>query len=330
MRVKALLIPALLVLLALAACAHRSPWAARAQTPALELSRYNFDPETPLTERVTDPPGFVLDYLREMDGRPDYAPHRLGDDEKMLVRRYMERLPQGYRKILQERMLGLYFVDNFLGSGFTEFVSDGRGPVYSFMVMNPKVLNTKLSDWLSEKVRTAFSPDTDRVEIAVDCGTYAPALAWVLLHEATHAADYAESFTPYVEPALWDLQGKPDRKSPFTQGIWKAYALPAADTGWPYAGKVRFYGLGKGPELPLSRAPEVYAALGKTPFASLYATQNWAEDLAEQMAFFHLTQSLGVPYTIRVKKDGKTVVALSPFADENGPCMKREMPRELL
>ena len=330
MRLNKLLILAVASMVACAPLAFNAKRAERAKTPALDFSLYQFDAGTPLAGRVCDPPDFVLDYLRKMDERPDYAAHVFSEKERALVKTNLDLLPSGYKTILRERLLGLYFVDGFLGSGYTEFVLDGRGRVFSFMVLNSKVLKENLSDWLTLKETSAFVPDTDKVKITVDCGPSASALTWILLHEATHAADYAENFTPYVEPALWELEGKPERASGFTGGTWADYAALKDGAAWPYTGKVRFYGMGKGPGLPLSKAEEVYAALARTPFASLYATQNWAEDLAEYMAFYHLTQTLGLPYTIRVVQNNSTVFEFRPFADKDGPCLKRDAPKKLL
>ncbi|MEW5734647.1 MAG: hypothetical protein AB1921_07315 [Thermodesulfobacteriota bacterium] len=330
MRLPKLLIPVLLAALACAACASPSRYAARAQEPALDFSRYGFNPETTLASRVAEPPDFVLDYLKKMDERPGYAPHTLSPQEREMVEHKLELLPRGYQEILRERLLGLYFVDDFLGSGYTEFVPDGQGRVFSFMVINSDALNAPLSDWLTQKENTAFSQDTDRVKVEVDCGADAPALPWVLLHEATHVADYAENFTPYVEPAVWELQGKPKRSSAFTKGIWVSYAVPRREIKWPYSGNVRFYGLGKGPGLALSRAPEVYQALSRTPFASLYASQNWAEDLAEAMTLYHMFKEMGAPLAIRVFQDGKPVCTFQPFAGAEDLRAKRNLPEKLL
>lgn len=330
MKSKMLLVPVLLTMLACASFALDANRADRAQTAALDFSRYGFDPKKPLIDRVADAPDFVLNYLRKMDGRPDYAPHDFSREESALVQNEMELLPPGYKAILQQRLLGLYFVDNFSGSGYTEFVLDRQGRVFSFMAINSEVLAANLSDWLTRKENSAFSQDTDLLKITVDCGPKASALAWILLHEATHAVDYAENFTPYVEPALWELLGKPKRASGFTDGIWDGYDVPQAAIGWPYTGKVRFYGMGKGSGLLLSEAGEIYAALAKTPFASLYATQNWAEDLADYMAFFHITRTRGLPYTVRVVRGLKTEFEYRPFENINSPCRKRRAPGKLM
>lgn len=330
MRSKMLLILAVTAMVACAPLAFNAKRAERTQTPALDFSRYQFDAEKPLADRVANPPEFVLDYLKKIDERTEYAPHELSKREQAMVQKNLDFLPDGYKAILKQRLLGIYFVDNFLGSGYTEFVLDGQGRVFSFTVFNSKVLKETLSDWLTRKEMSAFAHDTDKVKITVDCGVHVSAFAWILLHEATHAADYAENFTPYVEPALWEMEDKPRRTSGFTAGVWRDYAVPATGVVWLYTGRVSFYGMGKGPGLPVSHAHEVYKALANTPFASLYATQNWAEDLAEYMAFYHLTQTMKHPYTVRVADGQNTVFEFRPFADKNSPCLKRDVPKELL
>ena len=65
--------------------------------------------------------------------------------------------------------------------------------------------------------------------------------------------------------------------------------------------------------LPIDRAESVYEALRRTPFASLYGSSNWHDDLAEYVTWYHLTQKLGQPYRIVIRDAGKETFAYEPM-----------------
>ena len=57
-----------------------------------------------------------------------------------------------------------------------------------------------------------------------------------------------------------------------------------------------------GEPLAIDRAESVYAALRRTPFVSPYGSSNWYDDLAEFVAVYHLTEKLGQPYRIVIRR----------------------------
>ena len=66
--------------------------------------------------------------------------------------------------------------------------------------------------------------------------------------------------------------------------------------------------------MPASDAEKVYGALRHTPFASLYGSSNWHDDVAELAAWHHLTSRMGHPYRIVVREGSKDVFAYEPMA----------------
>ena len=69
-----------------------------------------------------------------------------------------------------------------------------------------------------------------------------------------------------------------------------------------------------GRPIAVSDAHEVYAALQRTPFASLYASSNWHDDVAELVAWHHLTSRMGQPYRIVVRERDQEVLVYEPMA----------------
>ncbi len=71
-----------------------------------------------------------------------------------------------------------------------------------------------------------------------------------------------------------------------------------------------------GQTLAIDQAESVYAALRRTPFVSLYGSSNWYDDLAEYVTLYHLTEVLGQPYRIVIRKEGKEAFAYEPMKSD--------------
>ena len=69
---------------------------------------------------------------------------------------------------------------------------------------------------------------------------------------------------------------------------------------FPHRHRVTYYHLSDGPHLTISDAPETYSQLRGSPFVSLYASLSPWEDLAELVAWHHITAVLGQPFTVTV------------------------------
>ena len=61
-------------------------------------------------------------------------------------------------------------------------------------------------------------------------------------------------------------------------------------------------------------AEEVLSAFARTPFASLYGALSWAEDFAEFVTFYYLSHRLGVDYSVRIIRDGQTILEYEPMS----------------
>ncbi len=270
--------------------------------PAYRLESYGFNPSSTVESRITAPPRFLLEHLMKMDGRKNYKARALTPAERRTVMSYYGSLPPLNRKIIRERVVGIYFIDNFLGSGLADFIVGPGREVYAYLAINPSVMDRSLSDWMTYREKTCFKPDGKSYDIRVDCGTRYTGLMYILLHETTHIVDYVEGVTPYTEEGLKKVRPVTSDETAFTRGIWRAYDRPRED--FPFRKGLTFYGMNKGPLLKMSECDKTYNGFSLSPFVSLYGSQNWAEDLAEYLTFYHLTEKLGQDYVIRVYRDG--------------------------
>ena len=283
------------------------------KTSVRQLKNYSFDPSSPVESRAKNIPGFVLDYLKKLDEKENYKNYSLKEEEMNIIIDSINKLPELHKKVFKERLLGIYFVDNFLGSGFTEWVLDDNKQVYCFMVFNPRVLKNNISDWITHKENTCFINDNPDINIKIDCGIAYNGFLYILLHESTHVVDYVKIITPYVEKPLIGILGMKIETKGFTQGIWADYSIPEKDHDYNYRKDITFYGFGGGPKINISDSSNVYKQLSQTPFVTIYGSKSWAEDLAEFLAFYHLTQKLNQPYTITVYKGNNAIYSYKPM-----------------
>ncbi|MDD5456393.1 MAG: hypothetical protein PHV30_05100, partial [Candidatus Margulisbacteria bacterium] len=259
-------------------------------------------------------PPFLINYLQKMDRTNNYSNYEPSSSDSRMIADYIERLPELNKKVLTDHVLGIYFINNYRGSGLTDYILENHKVRYFILVFNPGTLTTDASAWLTYKENTCFKPDKN-IHIEIDCGKTYTGFMYILLHETSHMADYLYHFSPYVEPDLRLLEktGK-NPQTAFTKDIWQNYTRPVSNYQLPWQNRIHFYDSGKKPKLSSKQALAIYKKLQQTPFASLYGSQNWAEDFAEFITWHHWTQKLGQPYTIKYFQKNLPVFAYAPLS----------------
>ena len=139
------------------------------------------------------------------------------------------------------------------------------------------------------------------MSVAIDVG-HLDAMTYVLLHEATHIVDGSLG-------VIRDTAA-PTEYHPLVRGVWRDRTTPADPYRQPILMDIRYRQ--NGHVLPVSKAPELYDALGRTPFISVYGSCNWHEDIAELLAWTELTERLHQPYRILIQKGGKVIRVIEP------------------
>ena len=125
--------------------------------------------------------------------------------------------------------------------------------------------------------------------------------------------DYVNRVTPYVEPGINTLFGESEGETCFTDEYWNDYSVPAMPL--EYGERLEFYFTKEDEKIPGAELQDIYSELRTTPFVSLYSYLSWAEDLAEYCTMYHLTQNLGLTYTVRVLRDGLILLEYEPFGN---------------
>jgi len=275
------------------------------------IKNYSFNPYSDIISRIKPVPAGHLKKLMDLDKRKDYSSYRPSRYELRLFREYFNQLPALNKKTMMETTVAIYFVKNFLGGGMSDFVAGHDNKVFTIMYINPEIFSKSFSQWITYRESSAFKRGDGTIRLDINCGKKYNALMYILIHESSHLVDYVYNINPYVEPSSADVFGiKPNAKS-FTEGVWEDYKYPVSQYAFDDVDKLSFYGLSEA-TVPDTKIVSMYESLRKTPFVSLYGCKNWAEDFADSLTFYHLTQKLKQPYVVTVYKNNKPVMTFSP------------------
>ncbi len=286
------------------------------ENPLRKLESYNFDPDSSLIERVKTTPDFVLNAWAEFDQKDDYTSYTPNREELHMIGKCLDGLPPLHGAVLKERLVGIYFINNFIGSGMADWLFDEEGDLYCYMGFNTAILRLTFSELVTQKEGSLFIKDDPDLSVKIDCGDELPGFMYILLHESTHVSDYVKNITPYTEKWMTVAQSDPPDQTPFTMSVWRSYRRPVRKYNFSYRKHITFYGLSGGPRINISDAVSLYKRLGGTPFASVHGSTNWAEDLAEYVTFYHLTQKSKHHYVISVENNAESIFTYEPMKNQ--------------
>lgn len=258
-----------------------------------------------LAGRVAPPENEVI-AIFEQAGMREIRPHVLTPAERIRIDAALAALPSLHRGILEKKLRRLSFVDGIPGhgTGLTSKVGDsGQFDI----TLRASLLAESLGDFLSTKERRLFGADGSGRIVTVEASGM-DALGYVLLHEASHVVDSALGLS--TAPG-----------SPFVSGIWEDRTVLAPSLSGSPAATTPFR---RAPPVPLARADEVYDALGRTPFVSLYATAAAPEDVAELMTWHDIARRGGALVITLSDAAGKQIRRYEPLAF---PAVKARMER---
>lgn len=280
---------------------------------------YQFDSSSSVISRVIKSPDLLIEYLRKYDNDSSYTIYVPNETEMKTIEQAIDALPALNKRVMQERVIGIYFVNNFLGTGYTDCILDKNGEFYIFLAFNPGILKRSANEWLTSKERTCFIGDKAdvRVEVTVDTGI--SGFFGILLHESAHAVDYVRNITPYIDNEhrniLEERKQKP-KETEFVKGVWEKYKDPLINNDYEGRKELSFYGMNKGPHVKISDSSDLYKKFSKSPFVSLYGSMSWSEDLAEFILFYHLTQKMDSKYEINVYEKERKIFSYQPMKSE--------------
>lgn len=262
---------------------------------------------TALTERTQISPESIFKKFRDAGMNP--TNHELTAIEKEKLNKAFSVLPPLHQKILKKHLHSISFMDNMPNTALTSPVQSSDSVKMYNITFRAEILHQTISDWTTWKENTYYVKSANNeYQISIDAGSL-DAIVYILLHEATHVVDGVLNLTPHLdEKDVW-IGSKA-----FTQNVWDNYNKPSENVINSLL-ETTFFRSGK--PLAISKAPDVYKALQKTPYVSLYGTASWFEDLAETLTIYHLTTKMNQPYKVLVTKNGVPVSSYEPAKNRN-------------
>ena len=282
------------------------------KTPAKKFENYSFDPNSSIVSRISETPDFILNYLMSMDHTDNYTAYSVSDEERNLFLEYYNLLPPLNKKIMDEKLIGIYFVNNLYGSALADYVISDTLELYNILMINPESLKSNMTEWMSYRENSCFTNSNN--QIVVDCGDLYSGLLYVLLHESTHLVDYHLHITPYTEYSSYKaLNADFNEENIFYKKYWKNYNTPKNKYKKVFMDEITFFNLNNGPKIDFSDTETIYDELLTTPFVSIYSCMSWAEDLAELATWYHYTEILNQTYSIKIFENNEIVRQINPL-----------------
>lgn len=281
--------------------------------PAKKIESHSVNLDKQFKDRIACPPQVILQYLREMDSTDKYEQYFVSDAEKELLAEYFRLLPDFYSDILEKKVVAIYPVKNFTGGGMADYLFDEKGEMYVVLYFNPEIFHMSLKEWIRYRDNSAFADDGSGVSIEADVNGGFKGLLHTLVHEASHIYDYYYHVTPYVEPELMSYN-RGQGITEFTAGIWKDHSVPLEK--YDFKGRNSLYPYGFGRPVNISESVELYRSLNQGPFSSLFGSKNWSEDFAELFTWYYLHKKLKINYTVKIIKNGETIIKYTPLNNE--------------
>ncbi len=270
--------------------------------PAKKLDSFEHI-EGNLIDKIGSPNDVLMDYLMFMDCRKGiYKSYQPTANELETIKSVFKQIPRKLKEAVEDRIIGIYFVKNFLGSGLADWVKDENGNVYTFMVFNSVLLKQTATERITMRERSAFISE-DSYKLTYNLGDVS-AFSFIFYHELMHVYDYIYRATPGEKHLYTDQHTE---KHAFTKGIWESSYQPVSKYDFPNRNKLHFYGIGGEPKIKISHAPQIYRHLERSPFVSIYGSMSFLEDFAEMGAILIHKEILRHPYEIIIEKDGKVI-----------------------
>ena len=302
---------------------------------ARRLETWKADLARPLDTRVGPAPPVLIDYLT-LDNtnqgftqrpRPSTPEPAFMNDVKAAI----AELPPQVWRLFADRLVGIYFVADLGGTGYTDVVKDAAGnPVAAYIVLDAAVLRPLTANgWATWKEGTPFKPRPDtslaaRIETAAG-DNRKNAIQYILLHELGHVLSIGGAIHP-----PWELEPKDVPASashPFFDLSWtidrraNRYAW-LREGDFPQRRNLVYY---FGAKLAAGDMVPTYANLEKTNFPSLYAATQPADDFADSFASYVHVVLLRRPWQITISKKGQVVKTFDACWDQPRCASKRRL-----
>jgi len=265
------------------------------------------DGSSSIEARISEvPPEVIKSYADR--GQVVPINHDLTSEERRRFSTALEVLAPLQKAILREHLRSISFVEDMAANAQTVRVNAGGSEAVFDLVFNSRILDETLSEFATRKERQLFEAGGSQLTVSVVAGSM-DAVAFVLVHEATHIVDMVLGLTPPPTPP--GVQIPEARQTLLARGVWESSMTPIS----AYRGDVldSIPLRTGGAPLDIEKAQALYEDLERTPFVSIYASLMVVEDIAELAAWRQMTEKYGQPYCIEVRDGAQVIYSYEPM-----------------
>jgi hypothetical protein len=291
--------------------------------------------QKPWYERSSDTPKELLQYITQQNKIDGFSEMPVAVETMPEILLVLKELDISFspmlRKLLQEKLIGIFCVKDLGSSGFTEEITDVHSDkTYALIVLDRDVLRRrKANDWATWKENSIFrheETDTNKLRMIIEpekSDTVQNAIRYLLLHELGHALGAISKSHMSWKPS----ENQPSIKYPFAALSWrsneKGELVSLFDDKFPERQKIHFYAFEKA-QLANTRMKDAYDKLqSATNFVSMQAAVNIWEDFAESFAtYIHVIRDRK-PWEIRIE-DGKSQSFVIRSCWEEARCREKK------
>lgn len=286
----------------------------------------------PFLQRMAPAPEALVEYVtldNQFNGYPQ-RPRSVALDAGFMqdAQAALDEIPTDIRRLFDDRLVGIFFLEELGGSGYTDFVYNSKGErMGAYIVLDASVLKelnaNAWATWKESspfKVATGFSLNA-QIETAAN-DNRKNAIQYILLHELGHVLSVGGNMHP-----PWDqkIQSVPVGAYPFFDLSWMVDPKENRytshfDSSFLQRKNVSYY---FGAKLMGSDMVATYDNLEMTNFPSLYASTSPADDFAESFASYVHVVRMGRPWHIAIGHDGTVVKTFKACWEEERCAVKR-------
>ena len=224
---------------------------------------------------------------------------------KSLAREIASFESQEIKKIKNKYIYGIYICQNLGGTGISGFVYDKDTIPGGFILIDGDMISRSTNDWISLKESSVFqTQDSSKIRVLLtedDDSRISGALDYILLHELGHIISQTEKILPDQRDEYRDFT-----KYSFSSKDWiNEETSVYDDTLFPERNTIVFYSNTSKLTIP-NDAEKIYLNLEKTPFPTLYASQNPDDHFADSFVSFITTIQLKKNHIIKITYPNRT------------------------
>lgn len=189
------------------------------------------------------------------------------------------------RQLKSKYIYGIYLCKNLGGTGISGFVYDKEIVRGGFILIDGEMISRTANDWITLKESSVFhKKDSSKLRMTLtdeNLSSVSGALDYILLHELGHIISQTDRFLPDQRDSFRDFTA-----FSFSSQDWIHEEKSIYDTSiFPERNKIIFYSENSQFSI-LKDAEIIYTNLEKTPFPTLYASQNPDDHFADSFVSY--------------------------------------------